>query len=509
MDEKRRGLYFEIGDKRAWDKTSQALREGQAEIRERLAEEDPDAMKKLAEYQQVISEQTFFAYACQMLESLYHSDSGESGIAPCSQTCPHARRRQTLNAMGADPRQVHMAMQSIMPATYPSLGLQQPAQIYAQPCNEGPTNQGNFASSLEPLPFQQIVCPPVSAPAVGGDMEPLPYSTGSSNSNNPNSLDPLPYKNVPQRPGILSSRNITGGSVFSLRKYCSEDIAMSSDEGKMLMEQLNTEVDDLLRRKSVGLIQIETTQAFEDLVFEDDSMDDPVALGDPWEKADSPTNKRGIPKTAIPTRKEKHSLTSKTSSTTRSSDKSNVSSLMNMSILTLDDATPDWASSAVKQVDEENAASSEPPKRRASVRFSKYNMSLMSLDDRSFSQLVDCISEPERNESDSSMSRKAGFPMRRSVAKKYLETPPVEVGAKGQSKDRRATTSTLTMNDGLSRQGSEFAKLAGTVENPNGIENSLRAEGMSISKLSILSADELHVSTMSLNVDDLEPDAHS
>ena len=46
---------------------------------------------------------------------------------------------------------------------------------------------------------------------------------------------------------------------------------MSSNEGKMLMEQLNQEVDDLIRRKSYGLIQIDTKQAFEDLVFEEDS----------------------------------------------------------------------------------------------------------------------------------------------------------------------------------------------------------------------------------------------
>ena len=59
-DEKRGGLYFDIGDKRAWDKTSQALREGQAEVRARLAEEDPAGMSKVAEYKDVISGQAFF-----------------------------------------------------------------------------------------------------------------------------------------------------------------------------------------------------------------------------------------------------------------------------------------------------------------------------------------------------------------------------------------------------------------------------------------------------------------
>ena len=86
-DDKRGGLYYDIGDKRAWDKTSQALREGQAEVRAKLAEDDPAGMSKIAEYKQVISEQTFFAYACQIMESLYHSD-GKDSISACGQECP-------------------------------------------------------------------------------------------------------------------------------------------------------------------------------------------------------------------------------------------------------------------------------------------------------------------------------------------------------------------------------------------------------------------------------------
>ena len=129
-DEKRGGLYYDIGDKRAWDKTSQALREGQAEIRARLAEEDPAGMDKIAEYKQVISGQTFFAYACQMLESLYHpTDGQDTGITACGQLCPHAKRRQTLNQLNVDPLRIHSAMQNLSPP--PS--FQQQQQGYCQP----------------------------------------------------------------------------------------------------------------------------------------------------------------------------------------------------------------------------------------------------------------------------------------------------------------------------------------------------------------------------------------
>jgi len=67
-------LYFDIGDKRAWDKTSQALREGQTEIRKRLEQEEArqkesksslqsDGSSKVAQYKQIISDHRFLDYS--------------------------------------------------------------------------------------------------------------------------------------------------------------------------------------------------------------------------------------------------------------------------------------------------------------------------------------------------------------------------------------------------------------------------------------------------------------
>ena len=90
--------YLDIGDKMAWDKTSQALREGQAEIKAELAAEQDTSLgvQKVAEFQQVISTETFLDYASKILASLYDSSDFDFSHS-CGPSCPHARRRAGLN----------------------------------------------------------------------------------------------------------------------------------------------------------------------------------------------------------------------------------------------------------------------------------------------------------------------------------------------------------------------------------------------------------------------------
>ena len=76
------GGHIDVGNRRAWDKTSQALREGQVEVRAKLATEKENgttsSAEKFAQYKQVIEDQAFFSYACNLLQSLYDSDSRQS-----------------------------------------------------------------------------------------------------------------------------------------------------------------------------------------------------------------------------------------------------------------------------------------------------------------------------------------------------------------------------------------------------------------------------------------------
>ena len=72
LDE-RSGVYYEIGDKKAWAKTSQALREGQTKIRQRIYREEEGQLMKNGE-NQAIPREGYLRYSIQVLESLYKSE---------------------------------------------------------------------------------------------------------------------------------------------------------------------------------------------------------------------------------------------------------------------------------------------------------------------------------------------------------------------------------------------------------------------------------------------------
>lgn len=471
MDETRGNAYFEIGDERSWKKTSQALREGQAEIRAQLDAEGGGS--KQIEYQQVISEQRFYAYACKILESLY---SGNSGISACGPDCPHAKRRQTLNQLGANPMQIYYAMQTLSPQSqFPPPQGMMPQQQLPQDTNMQYDSRYHGASYFTPT----------SSATTQGSVdlyEPLPYASPATGSD---SLDPLPYvpnhvnasmmmqggyaaaevppppphfhqtviQPVLERPGHIFEPEKSIGSVYSLRKICSDDIEWSSEEGKVLIELLGQEVDDILRRKSYGLIEIDTTHAFKDLVFDDDIDDIPLQEF----KADASVER--IRKTS-------------SSTTTRSSTSSRISglslkddiSLMNMSVLSLDDQHPKDEHASLGEMPQKssnlNSDASAPVefmKRQSRVSFLT-NMSLMSMDNSSFSQLVTSLADQDSQVNNESkerkmsggsfdspahfMSRKMGFPMRNT----FLKSMGMQ-GIANESGQTIGGQSNLTMSD--------------------------------------------------------------
>lgn len=484
-DEQRGGLYFDIGDKRAWDKTSQALREGQAEIRDKLAEEDPAAgMSKISEYKQVISEQAFFAYACKIMESLFYSASGESGISACGPECPYAKRRQTLHQLGANPMQVFNAMCSMAPPPLPPpqvMQQHQPHQLYSmqydQPYNPSMASvEGSYSHHVTPSPSMLFEQQPFNAPVSGGgphSLDPLPYKPPHG------SLDQLPYTPFTASEPSLEpiphkmehpSLHLTS-SIFSLNKMFSDDFEASSEEGKQLMSLLDEEVDDLIRRKSLGLIQIDTKYAFEDLMLDEDcEMSEAVLDQSPcgYDRKSSSTG------TTL--------NSGSTFASSMLSAKDDVA-LMNMSFLSLDDRGGVDFSDSVKEGKPRKSIllkhDSSLPKdikgagSRVSFFGSKYSSlasSIMSMDSRSFSELVECIKDPddadqevEENSSHSSFSRKMGFPIRRSVVVKLEGAdPPAEF----HQKDSGVTSSLTITGDFAIKSDEEFIDLAGKVQNP-------------------------------------------
>jgi len=76
--DERTGRYTDIGDKKATEKTSQALREGQTKIRKDIHQGQDDTSPPLpqlnVEGEKEISNEGYFGYSVQVLESLYHAE---------------------------------------------------------------------------------------------------------------------------------------------------------------------------------------------------------------------------------------------------------------------------------------------------------------------------------------------------------------------------------------------------------------------------------------------------
>lgn len=151
-------------------------------------------------------------------------------------------------------------------------------------------------------------------------------------------------------------------------------------------------------------------------------------------------------------------------------------------------------------------------KRGTRVSFAGRNMSLMSLDDRSFSNLIDSISDPEgsernmsenSNDSRKSISRKMGFPMRLTVAQRLAagtHSPPIEVSQMDDGPQEKVSSLTISEHTPVKSEG-DFSKLAGQVENPGGVSNSLKLDLSLSNVMNMSNLSAMNMSNMSLSSD--------
>jgi hypothetical protein len=500
------GPHFDIGDKRAWDKTSQALREGQTEIRARLAAEEEKASgaQKVAEYQQVITEQTFLAYACKILQSLYDPDSGSS--TSCGPNCPHAKRRATMNRTDAMALQHAMHMQHQQQQQgdmFINQQLLQNQQYYMQNPNPygqptqnyanydvddfnyapNPTYVGMSAANTnhEPVPpLPQMGVHPVEESL--NSLEPLPYNmpyimpqvvpqpqcTGPSNLEE----DPQTWESPHAKPNnwdtlfSIDSPNTYGTE--TLRKMLCDDVDMDSDE-------MSRQLSEMIRRKSHGLIRIEAVEAFEDLVFEEDSA--------------------GRVKFEFPEPQVSNAPNRSFSGLTDRGE-----SLMNMSLLTIEDRD----GGPILRADA-STASGTTEKRFSKVSFAPENVSTMSLDvgsirdfdvdidDSADSPLQDTqktsAATAESPSSPLSRSRAMGFPIRKTILNQQQAGVPtvIPVAKNDGSNNTRGRISTLTFSEASALQHDiEFSEMAKNVAPPTS-EFSLKVDNMSFSNMSLMS----------------------
>ncbi|KAL3802031.1 hypothetical protein ACHAWO_008444 [Cyclotella atomus] len=492
---------FDIGDKRAWDKTSQALREGQTEIRAKLAAEEVKASgaEKVAEYKQVISEQTFLAYACKILQSLY--DPATGSMTSCGPNCPHARRRATMNRTDIMAIQHAMQMQhqqGNVPINWqqdpnPNMPIP-PVQYY---------DNANFGNSYEHISSQAVMGRPaanhqhtefLSSPNQMGVFSERTEVPTLAPNNDVNSMEPLPYNmpylDQPQCADFAQPNNageeswdpyldgrgnrdtissfdtaMNSYDTDALRKLLSDDVVdMESDE-------MSKQLTNMIRRKSQGLVRIDAIEAFEDLVFEEDSTSR-VKFDFPEPRVSNASDKSW---SGLTTRGE---------------------SLMNMSLMTIEDKDE---ASTLKAADDLSEASG---KRLSRVSFKPENVSAMSLDIGSIRDLDinDSSESPKRDSIDlkTSMespdspalcgsSRSMGFPIRKTVMRSFNAGIPTVIPSKEDETTTRRNVSTLTLSEAsILQQDIEFSEMTKNIAPPSS-ELSLKGN-MSFSNISMMSA---------------------
>jgi len=358
-------------------------------------------VEKVAEFEQVISTQTFLAYACKILESLYDPDSGFSNS--CGPSCPHAKRRATLNRTDA------MALQHAM-----YMEQQQLLTNHQQQQNNGSNIGYPFSECINPLPSLNV-------PPIGEDMsslEPLPYNMPFYQ---PQAKPQPQCANSPQQhaedsqtwePIELNSRNrgtitsidfsiLSNDTTSTIRQMLCDDVDMDSVE-------MSKQLSEMIRRKSQGLVRIDAVEAFEDLVFEEDSA--------------------GHAKFDFP-----EPQVSNARSLSGMSERGD--SLMNMSLLTIDD---------------KDGASVSNTKRLSRVSFAPENVSAMSMDVNSVKDFVNdkkigrTSFESQESDNPHSRSRSMGFPIRKTVLRQQRDGVPTVIPAQ---RERNARVSTLTASD--------------------------------------------------------------
>ncbi|KAL7486650.1 hypothetical protein ACHAW6_012247 [Cyclotella cf. meneghiniana] len=486
--------HFDIGDKRAWDKTSQALREGQTEVRARLAEEAqnaPNGASKVAEYQQVISEQTFLAYACKLLQSLYDPDSGSS--TSCGPNCFHAKRRARLN------RDEYMAFQHAVQREHSGrnvFDIQQQIQLQNQfmppaqnfthiDCNGMvPLNAINdYYTFVSPEPYatgRPLVTMPGSIPNLPQMVTPgetsnsfqvphrLPFhqpqiicqppwhtlSEADNNQASEGETSTEEAKDYGQVNDSTDQHSMASFGTESLRKLLSDDVDIDSIA-------FSKQLDEMMRRKSHGLIRIDAFEAFEDLVFEEDSAGC-IEMEFP------------LPQVANASDKNVSGLADKGES------------LMEMSLLTIEDRE---SVPVLKEIDEKSEAGDKRPS-RVSFALDTVSTMTMLMDIGSISDLAydHCENEPPEDvkstKSSTKLGRQMGLPLRPSATKKDELRIPDVIPTKSAEESRRQRISTLTLSEASVLQSdiefNEFVKNGPTRTS----DISLKGDNMSFANMS-------------------------
>ena len=207
LDE-RSGIYVDIGDKKATEKTSQALREGQTKIRKKLYEDENEgsdvhredvqhtttnnnapSCQTLNKFKREISSDAYLGYSAQVLESLYIADENASDASMSSDNglvvAAAAAAAATANDIGTGIAK-HPALSPSSAALLNSIAMMKAiGQVQEQ--QQGPTyhrEQQQQRSNREKHHHQQTTTTTTTTPLT----PPLPVSAFANNVNNVSGL---------------------------------------------------------------------------------------------------------------------------------------------------------------------------------------------------------------------------------------------------------------------------------------------------------------------------------
>jgi len=274
------GGYFDIGDKKAWEKTSQSLREGQIGVKAKLAAEQATALgvQKVAEFEHVISTETYLAYACKLLVSLHHNSDFDFSHS-CGPNCPYAKRRALLNGGGnmallnnriennGNNNTGHAFSEPINGALLnyrlQNNGNNNTGHALSEPINSlhsmNVQSIGGYLNSQNAAPYNMTLNLPqaMSNPQVA-DIVHQKFREG------PENWEPLQLNSMNREDTISTMDFSILSDTAAIRQMLCNDVDMNSDE-------MSERMSEIIRKKAQGPVRIDAFEAFKDSVFQEDS----------------------------------------------------------------------------------------------------------------------------------------------------------------------------------------------------------------------------------------------
>lgn len=243
LDE-RSGTYRDIGDKKATEKTSQALREGQKEIRQELYK--TNEMYNVRE----MSAEGYFGYSVQVLESLHNSEDQNNPEASAS---PQASRAAALQppipavAVAGD-------MMNAPPLANPAMLAALDQFPGAAPTHA--TNQQQVGSGGDQMP--SLPLPPLSQAANQAQAD-LTAQIGRFTDTSMRITD------MGGRQSSMRFTNMSMGSMlsnYSLSELAA--LAKTDDRNSEVQSVMTQEIRDLIRLSAPQLMQVDSNNGNRD-----------------------------------------------------------------------------------------------------------------------------------------------------------------------------------------------------------------------------------------------------